>query len=77
MELRFTQSARKHRIGRGHVAFVLRTYEPVATETKRGDAALVWIGSDETGRELEIVGVEVGGYLLIIHVFPTALRRKP
>lgn len=37
---------------------------------------LVWIGEDDRGVALEIIGIEVPEYLLIIHVMPVAYRRK-
>lgn len=84
VELRFTQAARRHRIGRGHVIYVVDQYVPMATSTLRGDAALEWYGRDSTGRELHVVVVvlqpgddpldpELG---LVVHVMPTALRRR-
>ena len=41
------------------------------------DARKIWLGSDDRGVELEIVAVVLPGELLIIHVMPTALKRKP
>ena len=41
------------------------------------DARKVWLGPDGRGGELEIVAVVVRAELLVIHVMPTALRRKP
>lgn len=43
--------------------------------------ALLWVGADERGRELEIVAVEVSPpdeepYHLVIHVMPIQLRGK-
>lgn len=84
LELRFTQAARRHRIGRGHVVFVVDRYTPTATSTPRGDAALEWYGEDSTGRELHVVVVvlepgddpldpDMG---LVVHVMPTALRGR-
>jgi hypothetical protein len=45
-----------------------------------GADAWLYVGSDERGRELEVIALEVhpgdGGrpYLLVIHVLPTQLR---
>jgi hypothetical protein len=41
------------------------------------DARKIWLGPDDRGVELEIVAVVLPGELLIIHVMPTALGRKP
>jgi len=44
-------------------------------ETDEFDARLVWIGLDDRGVELEIVGLDLPDAIVIIHVMPTALRR--
>jgi hypothetical protein len=41
------------------------------------DARIEWIGPDDRGLELEIIAVEPADLWLVIHVMPTALRRKP
>jgi hypothetical protein len=80
LEIRFTQSARKHRIGRASARQVLATAEPTVVTTTSGANAWLYVGPDERGRELEIIALEVhpadGGqsYLLVIHVMPTQLR---
>lgn len=40
------------------------------------DPRLVWIGSDDRGVELEIVAVVLPTEPLVIHVMPTAFRRR-
>lgn len=40
-------------------------------------ARRVWLGPDDWGVELEIVALLLRAELLVIHVMPTALRRKP
>ena len=82
MEVRFAQAARRHRIGRASVRWVLAHTTPTGiTTTHRGTAAWQWIGADERGRTLEVVAVEVQGeqdrepVLLVIHVMPI-YRRK-
>ena len=80
LEIRFTQSARKHRIGRTSARHVLATAEPTAVITTSGADAWLYVGPDERGRELEVIALEVhpadGGppYVLVIHVMPTQLR---
>ena len=80
LAIRFTQSARKHRIGRASARHVLASTEPTAVTTSSGAHAWLYVGPDERGRELEVIALEVhpadGGrrYLLIIHVMPTQLR---
>lgn len=41
------------------------------------DARIEWIGADDRGVELEIIAVELPDLWLVIHVMPTALKRKP
>jgi hypothetical protein len=84
VELRFTQAARRHRIGRAHAIYVIDRYDPTLTSTPRGDAALEWYGEDSTGRELHVVVVIVQPREdpldpllgLVVHVMPTALRKR-
>jgi hypothetical protein len=80
LEIRFTQSARKHCVGRTSAWHVLATAEPTAVTRTGGADAWLYVGPDERGRELEVIALEVhpadGGrpYLLVIHVMPTQLR---
>lgn len=76
LEPRFTQAARKHRIGRAHVRHVLATVTPVSITTKQGDAGWLHVGPDDRGLELEVVAVIIRDGLLVIHAMPTALRRN-
>ena len=79
-EIRFTQSARRHRIGRSSARHVLATTDPTPVSTSSGADAWLYVGPDERGRELEIIALEVQPtdaaqpYLLVIHVMPTQLR---
>lgn len=79
-EIRFTQSARKHRIGRRAVRFVMASTTPVGTTTSQGNSAWRYVGRDERNSELEIIAVELGSSesteptLLVIHVMPTQLK---
>ena len=55
---------------------VVTTVEPQAVPaTEVADARLVWIGLDDRGIELEIVGPDLDEAVVIIHVMPTDLRR--
>jgi hypothetical protein len=82
VEIQFTRAARRHRIGRTSVRFVLARASPTGTTTAHGTPAWRWVGVDERGRELEIVAVEVQGdrdpepVLLVLHVMPTHYRKK-
>ncbi len=79
-EIRFTQSAKRHRIGRASARHVLAGTEPTPVTTSSGTDAWLYVGPDERGRELEIIALEVRPadaaqpYLLVIHVMPTQLR---
>lgn len=69
-DVRFTQSARKHRIGRAHVFYVMDTYEPTDAVSRHGEPALRWEGADDRGVMLEVVAVVTPDHLLVIHVMP-------
>lgn len=77
MKIRFAQSARKHRIGRARVIYVVGNYDYGELESE-GEEKIqyVWVANDDRGLELEIVGVVVEDYVLITHVMPTGFRRK-
>ncbi len=76
--VRFTRSARKHRIGRAHALHVIATVTPTeVAATDEFDARRVWLGPDDRGVDLEVVALVLPTELLVIHVMPTALRRKP
>ena len=76
--VRFTPSARKHRIGRAHALHVIENEEPMDLPAEGAhDARKVWLGQDDRGVELEIVALVLPAELLVINVMPTALRRKP
>jgi hypothetical protein len=77
--IRFTQSARRHRIGRASARHVMATVSPESVTTTSGADAWSYIGADERGRELEIIAIDVRTQdgevcLLVIHVMPTQLR---
>jgi len=80
--IRFTQAARKHRVGRGSARYVMARTAPTGVVTEQGNPAWRYVGRDERERELEIVAVELDdtaegdAVLLVIHVMPTQLRRR-
>ena len=57
--IRFSRSARRHRIGKRHVWHVMTT-SPAAVGISRltGDVTISWIGDDDRGLELEVVVIE-------------------
>lgn len=77
---KFTQSARRHKVGRASVFFVLEHTEPSRDVDESGLVTLYWVGADERGRELEIAALEVDDartgepIVLVKHVMPTHLR---
>ena len=76
-QVRFTQSSRKHRIGRARALYVLEHYLPIPVlDGKRSDQSFRWIGKDDRGIEIEIIAVATPQYLLVIHVMPYRYRRK-
>jgi hypothetical protein len=76
--VRFTQSARKNHIGKAHVLAAMNAAGEPEVIPAGGDldARLLWIGEDDRGVELEVIGIDLPDYLLIIHVMPTAYRRR-
>jgi len=76
--LRWTRSARKHKIGKAHA---LAALENAGSPTYVGatgefDARLVWIGPDDRGLELEIVALDLEREWLVIHVMPREYGRN-
>jgi hypothetical protein len=77
-QVRFSQSARRHRLGRAHVLHVMNTVVPEVIEADEVNRSrLLWIGPDDRGLSLEIVAILEPGYLLVIHVMPHQFRRLP
>ncbi len=75
--LRWYRSARRHRIGKAHAKFVIDSVVPDhVPATATADARLVWIGEDDRGIELEIVALDLDDAIVVVHVMPTALRRR-
>ncbi len=68
---------RRHRIGKAHAKFVIDSVVPDHVPmTATADARLVWIGEDDRGIELEIVALDLDDAVVVVHVMPTALRRR-
>ncbi|MDF9716051.1 hypothetical protein [Nocardioides sp. ChNu-99] len=73
MQVRITRSARKHRIGNAHI---IEAMTDAGEPTTDGDA-LVYVGTDSRGVEIEVVAVPDDrrpGGLAIIHAMPTQYR---
>jgi len=57
--------------------FVIDSVAPAhVPATATADARLVWIGEDDRGIELEIVALDLSDAIVVVHVMPTALRRR-
>jgi hypothetical protein len=76
MQIKFTQAARKHRIGKAHALFVIENnpFFVVTDEIRR--VQRVWQGLDDRGVELEVIAVVLKEYLLVTHVMPANFRRR-
>ena len=75
--VRWFRSARRHRIGKARSLSVMNTIEPEAVPADADfDSRLEWIGVDDRGIELEIVALDLPDAIAVVHVMPTALRRK-
>lgn len=77
-EVRFAQSARRHRIGKAHALAALEkagTPTAVPAPSDALDERLVFVGVDDRGIELEIIAIQLPNFLYIIHVMPTQFRR--
>lgn len=81
VEVRFTRSARKHRIAAGRARQVLaRPYVLVPVPPKEGvrDAMLMYLGDDHTGRALEVgVFPTADEVLLVAHVMDLRAKFRP
>lgn len=75
--VRFTQSARRHRIGKAHVLAAMNAVGEPQRIPAEGDLddRLLWVGPDDRGVVLEVIGIDLPDYLLIIHVMPNEFRR--
>jgi hypothetical protein len=77
--VRFTQSARRHRIGRARVLSVLSAtaYVDVSSPAEQRTRVL-FVGRDWTGRLLEVIAVIEENQAVVIHAMdarPSVIRR--
>ena len=76
--VRFTRGSRKHRIGWASARHVIETLTPTVETDAVTEAAIIGrVGSDERGRELEIIAIERPDWRLVVHVMPMHYRRNP
>ncbi len=77
VQVRFTQSARRHRIGKARALHVINSTEPtVVSADDETREKLVWVGPDDRGLDLEVVAIVEPDYLLVIHAMPYQFRRR-
>ena len=76
MQIKFTQAARKHRIGKAHALFVIENNPFFVVTDEVGRVQRVWQGLDDRGVELEVVAVVLKEYLFVTHVMPANFRRR-
>jgi hypothetical protein len=76
VRVEFTQSARRHKIGKTRVRQVLADPVVVDRIVEEHDprVRLLILGDDDTGRALEVIAVEEGDLLIVIHAMD--LRQK-
>lgn len=76
--IRFTRGSRKHRVGRASARHVIDTVTPTVETDAVTEAVIIrWVGTDERGRELEVIAIERFDCQLVVHVMPTHYRRNP
>ena len=72
----FAQSSRKHRIGRARALYLIRSEEPqVINHEIIDESRLLWVGLDDRGLDIEIIGILNGDESLVIHVMPLFRKR--
>jgi hypothetical protein len=76
MAIKFFRSARRHRIGRAHALYVMRTGTVTPVVTKKGEYGVLYTGVDDRGVPLEIIGFVEDGDLYIVHVMPTSFDHQ-
>lgn len=75
IEVLFTESSRKHRIGRGRIVSVMNTSAPVLSVRGNGLVECAWTGEDDRGVVIEVTALMIDGRVLVIHAMPAAFRR--
>ena len=72
-DIKFTKSARKHKIGVLRALYVISNNYPLSLDNLD---EINWIGADQRGLVLEIHGFVEEDVLRIIHVMPHRFRRN-
>lgn len=74
LKLRFSNSARKHRIGKARVIYVLENNKPEFIFTL-DIIQIWWLAKDDRGVELEILAILEDDVICVIHVMPSRYRK--
>ena len=72
-DIKFTKSARKHKIGISRALCVISNNHPLSLDDL---VEIRWIGADQRGLVLEIHGFVEEDVLHVIHVMPHRFRRN-
>ena len=76
-KVRFTRDARKHKIGHARARFVIENNEPMQRPGLfKNEKKLTWVGNDDRGLELEVIGIEDADEIFIIHAMPTIFIKR-
>lgn len=73
--VRFTQSSRRHRLGRARIVEAMESVHPLP-HGPEDERRYVWWGQDGRGLDIEVIAVVHPDYLLVIHAMPLSLRRR-
>jgi len=71
VEVEFAVSARRHRVGKARALHVIHNprVQFIVPDPAGRDDRIILLGDDQTGRALEVMGVELAdGTLYVIHV---------
>lgn len=76
MRIKIRKSAKKHRIGTMHIAYVIENFPSRLIYSERNQRyELHWIGRDTRGREIEVFAIEHASYLEVFHAMPYWYRK--
>ena len=76
MRIKIRKSAKKHRIGTMHIAYVIENFPSRLIYSERNQRyELHWIGRDTRGREIEVFAIERASYLEVFHAMPYWYRK--
>jgi hypothetical protein len=77
VRIKIRKSAKKHRIGTMHIAYVIENFPSRLIYSERNQRyELHWIGRDTRGREIEVFAIEHASYLEVFHAMPYWYRKR-